>query len=285
MTHGLKRIETGLASEFWHRGLRTDGQVMKNRPTKADAQPRETTLQSFSSTCCVLAVGLFVMTFVFKNFFIPSSSMASTLLVGDHVVVERENLAPPANWAPFIHHRDVRRDDIIVFYKPVQETNGEHLILVKRVIGLPGDHIHLRGGTVYINGNRQNETWTARALQTRYDSYINDFPSVSPSQEPGVTAEWAVLLPEVTQGEDIVVPPNRYFVMGDNRTNSLDSRYWGFVPRENIVGRPLFVYWSIDVPESDGEDTPLSERAGSTLHEVTHFFSDTRWSRTFHKID
>jgi signal peptidase I len=80
------------------------------------------------------------------------------------------------------------------------------------------------------------------------------------------------------------VPPGKYFAMGDNRTNSEDSRYWGFVPRENIVGRPLFVYWSIAIPETGVDEAPLSERAASTFHEFTHFFSDTRWSRTFHRI-
>src|ERR1035437_3025899 len=99
---------------------------MKSRPVKADGQPRETTLQSFSSTCCVLAVGLVILTFVFQNFFIPSSSMASTLLVADHVLVERITLSPPAKWVPFVHYREVRRRDMVVFCKPVQEASGEH---------------------------------------------------------------------------------------------------------------------------------------------------------------
>ncbi len=86
------------------------------------------------------------------------------------------------------------------------------------------------------------------------------------------------------EGEDVVVPPGKYFAMGDNRTNSIDSRFWGFVPRGNIIGRPLLVYWSIKIPEVSDTDIALTEQAQSTVHELLHFFSDTRWSRTFHRI-
>src|ERR1700722_14747488 len=129
---------------------------MKRDNVSGTKQPQETRAEGFASTCGVLAVGLFVLTFVFQNFVIPSSSMASTLLVGDHVLVERETLAPAAKWAPFLPYRDVRRGDIIVFYKPTEERNGEHPFLVKRVIGVPGDHIHLSRGVVYLNGIAQD---------------------------------------------------------------------------------------------------------------------------------
>ena len=115
---------------------------MRKKHALNEKQPGETAPEGLASTCSVLAVGLFMLTFVFQNFVIPSSSMASTLLVGDHVLVERETLAPAAKWAPFLPYRDVRRGDIIVFYKPTEERNGEHLFLVKRVIAVPGDHIH-----------------------------------------------------------------------------------------------------------------------------------------------
>ncbi|MGA3048029.1 MAG: signal peptidase I [Terracidiphilus sp.] len=247
-------------------------------------QPRESFLQGLASNLGTAVVVLFVFAFVFQNFVIPSSSMASTLLPGDHVFVERETLAPPAKWAPFIPYRDVHRGDVVVFFKPVVETNGEHIFLVKRVIAVPGDRIHLRNGIVYLNGVAQNEPQAAKPTPERYDPYVNDFPSADPYGEPDVTAAWTVELPTHMQGDDLVVPPGKYFVMGDNRTNSMDSRYWGFVPRENIIGRPLFVYWSIKMPESGLEEIPLSETAESTLHEVIHFFDETRWNRTFHRI-
>ena len=226
---------------------------------------------------------LFVFAFIFQNFVIPSSSMASTLLAGDHVLVDRETFAPPSSWAPFVPHRDVRRGDVVVFYKPTLETNGEHLILVKRAIGIPGDHIHLRNGIVTLNDVALTEPLTAKPTPSAYDRYVNDFPSIDPSTEPGVTAEWSVQFPSFIQGQEIVVPPGDFFVMGD-RTNSLDSRFWGFVPRANIVGRPLFVYWSIATPESGAEQTPLSDQAQSALHELIHFFDETRWKRTFHPV-
>jgi signal peptidase I len=257
---------------------------MRSKRVRDDKQSSETPTEGFASTCSVLAVGLFALTFVFQNFVIPSSSMASTLLVGDHVVVERETLAPAPAWAPFMHYRDVHRGDVVVFYKPTEERNGEHMFLVKRVIGIPGDRIHLRNGIVYLNGVAQDEPQAAKPTRANYDPYANDFPSVDPSTEPHVTPEWSVLLARNIQGEDLVVPSSHYFVMGDNRTNSIDSRFFGFVPRENIIGRPLFVYWSIAMPESGIEEVPLKDQASSTLHEFIHFFDETRWRRTFHPI-
>ena len=257
---------------------------MSKKCVSDSKQPRETTLEGLASTCSVLAVALFVLTFVFQNFVIPSSSMASTLLVGDHVLVERETMAPATGSFPFMANHEVHRGDVIVFYKPIEQPNGEHIFLVKRVVGIPGDRIHLRNGIVYLNGVAQDEPQTAKPTSANYDAYVNDFPRMDPATEPGVTAQWSLSLPTYIHDGDLVVPPGNYFAMGDNRTNSQDSRFWGFVPRENIVGRPLFVYWSIAVPESGIDEVPLSQRAESTLHELVHFFDETRWRRTFHRI-
>src|ERR1700744_4601885 len=130
---------------------------MRNKRGLKGKESGETSTEGFASTCSVLAVGLFALTFVFQNFAIPSSSMASTLLVGDHVLVERANLAPATPWAPFVHSREVRRDDIIVFKTPFLESDGQPWNLVKRVIGIPGDRLHLRGGLVYRNGVPLND--------------------------------------------------------------------------------------------------------------------------------
>jgi signal peptidase I len=257
---------------------------MGSKPIEKEEPARETLLEGSASVFGVLAVGLFALTFIFQNFLIPSSSMASTLLVGDHVVVEREGLAPPTKWFSFLPYREVRRGDVIVFYKPVEELSGEHIFMVKRVVGIPGDRIHLRSGILYLNGVAQDEPQTAKPTFANYNAYVDDFPSINPANEAEVTAQWSVLLPTCIQGDDVVVPPGKYFAMGDNRTNSIDSRYWGFVPRENIIGRPLFVYWSIVMPESGIDEAPLSQRAESTVHEFVHFFDETRWSRTFHPV-
>jgi signal peptidase I len=252
--------------------------------TSNDApQTKETSLQGFASLCGTFAIGLFVMTFIFQNFLIPSSSMASTLLVGDHVLVERVTLAPPTSLASFMPYRELHRGEPVVFYKPVLDPTGEHTILVKRVIGVPGDRIHLRHGIVYLNGVAQNEPYAARPTYANYDPYRDDFPSIPPSGIYNVTAEWSLDLPTHIQGEDLVVPPDSYFVMGDNRTISLDGRYWGLVPRSNLIGRPLFVFWSFKTPE-DLDKTAMTERASFTLHEIVHFFDETRWSRTFHRV-
>lgn len=259
-------------------------QILENKLEKKQAHREETPLEFIASICSVLVLGLFALTFIFQNFEIPSGSMEKTLLIGDHVLVDRMTLAPPSHWAPFDHHRDIRRGDIIVFYKPTVEANGEHMFLVKRVVGIPGDRIHLRNGIVYLNGQPQNEPQAAKPSDDSYYPYRDDFPAVSPSQASDVTAEWSVDLPNHIQGEDLVVPAGHYFAMGDNRPVSLDSRYWGFVPRENIVGRPLFVYWSFVTPEDQIDKTSLSDRVGFIFHIIIHFFDQTRWSRMLHLV-
>jgi signal peptidase I len=191
---------------------------MIGKPKADEGQSRETALEGFASICSIVAIGLFVLTFIFQNFVIPSPSMASTLLVGDHVMVEREVLAPGAKWTPFLPYREVKRGDIIVFYKPVEEANGGHIYLVKRVVGIPGDHIHLRNGVVYLNGVAQDEPPTAKSTYANYDPYVEDFPLIPPADHTEVTAEWATLLPTYVQDGDLVVPPGKYFAMGVHRT-------------------------------------------------------------------
>jgi signal peptidase I len=252
--------------------------------TKHGKDKQGTGFQELASLCSTLVVGLFVMSFLFQNFVIPSASMASTLLVGDHVVVERVTLAPSSSWVPFLHHQQLQRDEPVVFFRPAPNAQGDHDILVKRVIGIPGDRIHLRHGVVYRNGIALNEPYAAMPTPANYDSYNDDFPALPASQGRGVLATWSVDLPAHIQGEDLVVPPGYYFMMGDNRTNSFDSRYWGLVPRNNLIGRPLFVYWSFEMPEDEMYRTSLTDRAGSTLHTMLHFIDETRWSRTLHRI-
>jgi signal peptidase I len=253
-------------------------------PSEA-AQQTETPLESLASIASVLAVGLFVMTFVFQNFEIPSASMVKTLLIGDHVLVDRVSLAPPAKWAPFIYYREVHRGDIIVFLKPGEPD----LFLVKRAIGIPGDHIHLRNGVVYLNGVAQKEPYAAMPVsdgnpQHEYSPYRDDFPSIPPDPMYQVTASWQYELPLNIQNGDLVVPPGKVFAMGDNRPDSLDGRYWGFVPRENIVGRPMFVYWSFETPADQIDKQSIGQRLSFMGHILIHIFDQTRWNRTFHLI-
>jgi signal peptidase I len=254
------------------------------KPAK-QPQNEETRLESLASITSVLVVWAFVMGYLFQNFVIPSASMASTLLVGDHVIVERATLAPPTSWASFMPYRELRRDEPVVFFRPAPNAEGQHDILVKRVIGIPGDRIHIRHGILYRNGVAQNEPYAAKPTPANYDPYNDEFPAIPPALGRGVTAEWSLDLPTHIQGEDLVVPPNTYFVMGDNRTNSLDGRYWGLVPRANLIGRPLFVYWSFDTGEDEMYKTSPSEKASSTLHTMLHFFDETRWNRTLKAVN
>lgn len=244
-------------------------------------QVEETPFEALASICSVLVIGLYILTFLAQNFVIPSGSMEKTLLVGDHLFVDRITIAPPTSWMPLVHYREPKRGDVVVFVGPGQPDT----FLVKRLIACPGDHVHLRNGVVIVNGVAQNEPYAALWPGDSYDPYVDDFPSVPPSEARGmVTAEWAVDLPNHIQGNDLVVPPGMFFMMGDHRHDSNDGRYWGFVPRANIVGRPLFNYWSFKTPDDQLEKTGLGNQIGWMLHVVTHFFTDTRWSRTLHPI-
>ena len=251
----------------------------------------ETPFEAIAGYCSVLVVGLFVLTFLAQNYLIPSGSMEKTLLIGDHLVVDRTTLAPRSNWMPLMRAREPRRGDVVVFIKPVTDPDPvtgapTYLILVKRLIGVPGDHIHLNDGVVFVNGVAQSEAYAQPTTPENHDDFVDEFPSVPPVSAPGnlIPEEWAVEFRTHVADGELVVPPGKYFMMGDNRHDSADSRFWGFVPRENIVGRPLFNYWSFTATEDELEQTGFGKNVAWMGHVALHFFTDTRWKRTLHVI-
>jgi len=238
----------------------------------------ETTVEFLASLAAVLVTGLFIITFILQAFEIPSSSMEDTLLIGDHVFVNREQFAPRTRWmGPLLPYRDIKRGDIVVFLSPAEHG----LYVVKRIMGIPGDRIHLRDGALYRNGEKLNEPYVMHKGPLFYDPYRDNFPAVPASDAYNVSPSWQLQMRTFMQGDDIVVPKDSYFGMGDNRDVSLDSRYWGFIPKENVIGRPMFVYWSFNTPPDQYRHTDFSERIGFLVHVIVHFFDETRWRRTF----
>lgn len=245
-------------------------------------------MEFISSMAAVLVIGLFIITFNLQAFEIPSSSMEDTLLIGDHVFVDRATYAPPAKWAgPMLPYRDIRHGDIVVFLSVTEPG----MYIVKRIIGIPGDRIRLREGVVYRNGEKLDEPYVKRdcsdprtACSSRYRDDFPSVPALEASEQPP-TPEWGLLMPlnKNEQGE-LVVPKESYFAMGDNRYASYDSRYWGFIPRENVIGRPMFIYWSFDTPKNQYQKTTFRERAAFIGHVILHFFDETRWRRTLRMV-
>jgi len=253
---------------------------VSRKENKAPEKPRETTVEFLASLAAVLVTGLFIITFVVQAFEIPSSSMENTLLIGDHVFVNRVQFAPPTHWTgPMLPYHEIQRGDIVVFLSPAEPG----LYVVKRIMGVPGDRIHLRDGAVYRNGEKLNEPYVIHKAGD-YNPYRDNFPAVPASEFNNVTPVWQLMLPQQIQGDDLVVPPGHYFGMGDNRDVSYDSRYWGFIPQENVIGRPMFVYWSFETPPDQYLQKEVSQRVGFLVHVIIHFFDETRWRRTFRMI-
>ena len=250
----------------------------KNKEQEKVERHKETLPESIAGIASVLVVGLFILTFVVQHFEIPSRSMERTLLVGDHVFVDR--LTPVGKSGPLLPYREIHRGDTAVFLTPNPLEKG--MYLVKRIIGLPGDRIRLKHGAVYLNGIRQAEPYVVR--DGTYDLYRDEFPLAIPYGASQFAPGWEQTLEQSIQNDEVVIPPGHYFAMGDNRDNSLDSRYWGFVPKENIIGRPLVIFWSLDVPEDNGEPKPFADRAAAFVHITTHFFGITRWNRVFRLV-
>jgi signal peptidase I len=247
---------------------------------KKPEKKKESLPESIAGIAAVLVSGLFIITFMVQAFEIPSESMVKTLLVGDHVFVDR--LSPTAKAAyvgPLIPYREIKHGDIIVFLHPKEPG----MYVVKRIIGVPGDRIHLRDSKVYRNGEALDEPYVIHSGPS-YSPYRDQFPAVAPDGDSNVNPEWPIVMREHLKDGDLVVPPDSYFGMGDNRDVSLDSRFWGFIPKENVIGRPLFIYWSFDTPKDQYERTSMADRVGFFVHVVTHFFGETRWGRMFHLV-
>ena len=211
-------------------------------------------LTTLKSILEIIVFAIFIVTFIVQPFRIPSGSMEPTLRVGDFLLVDKQSYAasgtldrlvlPPAR---------VERGDLVVFHYPVEPR----LHLVKRVVGLPGDRIRMRGGRVLVNSVVLAEPYTFYSA-SRPNGFRDDFPSLLEA-DPNVDLRWWIYLRRSMRGEDVVVPPNEYFVLGDNRNDSEDSRYWGFVPRTAIVGRPLLVYFTL-APAEDIHGNTVWER-------------------------
>jgi len=232
---------------------------------------------SLQSLLGTIVIAVFVITFVVQAFQIPSQSMENTLLVGDYLLVNKLCYGGAGMGDHLMPYQKITRGDIIVFHYPVDPT--QHF--VKRVIGVPGDHLRMISKKVWINGKPVDEPYV-RFLEPPNNMFRDNFPRVDIAA-PGMEGKWWLEMRKLVEDGQLIVPEGHYFVMGDNRDDSQDSRYWGFVPRENIIGRPLLIYWSVqDWDRSSSES--LSGRLYHIAYAVTHIFQITRWNRTLRLI-
>lgn len=248
----------------------------KTAPAAPPTEARHSALrENFSSLVATAVLALFFTTFVAQAFEIPSESMEDTLLVGDRPFVEKIAFAPRTEWlGPLLPYGEIHRGDIIVFKHPAEPAR---IHMVKRVIGLPGDRIRIVRRQLIVNGRLLDEGYKVHKTGT-VDDYRDNFPG--PPIGP-VYPEWADSMPHHVKDGWLVVPPGRYFAMGDNRDNSLDSRYWGFVPRENILGKPLVLYWSLDLTRESYMPKNVADRLLGVVQIVIDLPRKTRWGRLF----
>ena len=226
---------------------------------------KSTAREYFESIVVAVILALFIRTFVVQAFKIPTGSMEENLLIGDHLLVNKFVYGPTATPLEerVLPIDDISRGDVIVFKYPVEPDRD----FIKRVIGLPGETVEVRDRKVYINGAPIDEPYVHYLLPASSSDY-HEVTSYDVRERYG----------------PVTVPADHYFMMGDNRDNSQDSRYWGFLPRELVKGKALVIYWSYESERDDYE----AEGAGATLRNVasvfTHFFTRTRWSRMLHQI-
>lgn len=251
--------------------------VQADKPAQPRREPARNSIAEWAVTILLL---LFGTTTLVQAFVIPTGSMEDTLLIGDHLLVDKLSYAPSGPVSKYLlPYETPKHGDIIVFHPPhdISQT------YVKRVIGLPGDHLKIVNRIVYRNDIRLNEPYVYHKFPP--GTSIDDFPSEPTPFAEGLQAQLQrdMLENHVVNGE-IVVPPNSYFAMGDNRDNSLDSRYWGFVPRDNIIGKPLLIYWSYKASTEDLAGSSVGSLVSHFVDLGEHFFTRTRWTRTFRII-
>jgi signal peptidase I len=227
---------------------------------------KSTVREYFESIVIAVILAFFIRTFVVQAFKIPTGSMEENLLIGDHLLVNKFVYGPSESRIErlLLPMGTISRGEVIVFKFPEQPERD----FIKRVIGLPGETVEMREKKVYING---------KALDEPYVHFL---------QAPGAQSEFS----EVTSYDvrerygPVKVPPDHYFMMGDNRDNSQDSRYWGFLPRELVKGKALFIYWSYEAGREDYQDESASATVKGLVSVFAHFFTRTRWDRMLHQI-
>lgn len=251
--------------------------TMSEEPQYRKSTPRE----YFESLVITVILALFGTTFIIQAFKIPTPSMEDNLLVGDHLLVNKFAFGSRgAVLDVLMPFKDVQRGDIIVFKYPRDLTKH----YVKRVIGLPGDHIKIIDKQVFIDGEALDEPYKIHTSSpgTYADPFRDYFP---PGPHPGRRYSGVDQDPywyeDHVVDNEILVTDGQYFAMGDNRDNSADSRYWGFVPRQQIVGKALVIYWSYETDSEEYRRTTVRDRLQQIIDLGRNFFWKTRWTRTF----
>jgi signal peptidase I len=234
-------------------------------------------ISSVQSLMGTVVIAIFVITFIVQAFQIPSESMMNTLLVGDYLLVNKLCYGGKGLGDHLMPYQKIGRGDIIVFHYPVDPT--QHF--VKRVIGLPGDKLRMVNKKVFINGKQLEEPYV-RFLEPPNNLFRDNFPRVDiPAY--GLEGKWWLEMKKLVEDGELIIPEGHYFVMGDNRDDSQDSRYWGFVPEANIIGRPLVIYWSVRDWDRNPPET-FGGRLSHLAYAITHIFQITRWNRTLRLV-